>query len=256
VSSFTRSGDAYGRFMGRYSEPLAEEFAAWARFGRRRVLDVGCGPGALTAALADLVGADHVAAVDPAEQFVAACRERVTGADVRRALAEELPFGDASFGAALSQLVLNFVGDPRAAGEELRRVVAPGGVVAACTWVVRGVEMLNVFWDAAEAHVDPDATDAETLRQLRTPESLAAWAEEAGLENVETTTLSVAVDHAGFEDFWAPMTAAFGPVGTFYDRISDDVRAGIRERCRASLGDGPFTLRGTACAVRGRVPGG
>ena len=110
-----QKADAYETFMGRYSRSLAPEFARAAGVaGGERVLDVGCGTGALTAVLADLVGADQVAAVDPSEPFVEECQASVPGADVRVGPAEALPFEDGAFDRALSQLVFHFVQDPAA----------------------------------------------------------------------------------------------------------------------------------------------
>ena len=110
---FTVAAESYDRFMGRYSAPLAPQLAELAGVaGGQRVLDVGCGPGALTAELVRRAGAANVAAVDPSEPFVAAARERQPGVDVRQASAEELPFEDAAFDAALAQLVVHFMSDP------------------------------------------------------------------------------------------------------------------------------------------------
>jgi SAM-dependent methyltransferase len=255
--SFSVSDAAYGRFMGRYAEPLAPVFADFAGIAKgARVLDVGCGPGALTAELARRVGAERVGAVDPEEHFVAACRDRVPGIEARRALAEEMPFGDAAFGAALAQLVFHFVGEPEAAAAEMRRVVEPGGIVAACTWTVRGMEMFDLFWEAAEGLVEPGAGGVEGRMRMRTEEELGTVMAGAGLEDVATDTLRVEAAYEDFEDFWTPITRAPGPIGAFYGRIRDDHRAGIRERLRERLGDpaGAFTLHGAACAVRARVP--
>ena len=71
--SFTAGPEAYDRFMGRYSTPLAPRFADFASVGKApRVLDVGCGPGALTGELVRRLGADAVSAVDPSAGFVEA----------------------------------------------------------------------------------------------------------------------------------------------------------------------------------------
>ena len=99
--SFNVSADAYLRFMGRYSEPLAARFADLAGVhGGQRVLDVGCGPGALTAELVNRAGAGAVSAVEPSASFAAAARDRLPGVDIRQSAAEELPFPDAAFDAA------------------------------------------------------------------------------------------------------------------------------------------------------------
>src|SRR3954462_15347958 len=117
--------------MGRYSGPLAPAFADFAGVAAgERVLDVGCGPGALTAELVERLGADDVSAVDPSESFVAAARVRPPDVDVPQAAAEELPFEDDAFGAALAQLVVHFMADPVAGVREMARVTSEGGVVA------------------------------------------------------------------------------------------------------------------------------
>jgi ubiquinone/menaquinone biosynthesis C-methylase UbiE len=254
---FSATPEAYDRFMGRYSRPLARELIAFARLeSSARALDVGCGPGSLTAALAELLGAGRVAAADPAEQFVGVCAERVPGADVRQAAAEELPWEDASFDAALSQLALNFYADPDRGIRELRRVTRPGGVVAACTWdYANGMEMLRLYWQAAVA-LDPEApSQSEAMRMRSEAELREAW-ESAGLEDVTTGELAVETRYADFDDFWEPFLGGVGPAGVYTASLDDERRIALREECRRRLGspDGPFTLAARACAVRGLVP--
>ena len=149
--------EAYDRFMGRYSALLAPQLADFAGVhDGQQVVDVGCGPGALTAELVRRVGADAVAAVDPSPPFVEAVRTRYPGVDVRLAPAEELPFADRVFDAALAQLVVHFMSDPLAGLAEMARVTRRGGVVAACVWDHAGGKgPLGLFWDAAR-ELDPD----------------------------------------------------------------------------------------------------
>ena len=162
--SFAVDAGAYDRFMGRYSVRLAPSFADFAGIAAgRRVLDVGCGPGALTTELVQRLGAAAVAAVDPSERFVAAARERHPGVQVRIAAAEELPFADAEFDAALAQLVVHFMDDPVRGLAEMVRVTRNGGVVAACVWDHAGGHTpLAPFWDAVH-ELDPNATDESRL---------------------------------------------------------------------------------------------
>ena len=251
--SFSVAGDAYDRFMGRYSRELAPRFVAFAGVvPGMRALDVGCGPGALTSALAGRLGAESVAAADPSETLLAACAARVPGADVRRAPAEELPWPDGSFDAALSQLVLNFVPDADAAVAEMRRVVTPGGTIAACTWdYAGGMRMLRTFWDAA-AEVDPQAPDEQHMR-YRSEEELAALWGRGGLEDVVTGPLEVEVEYGSFDDFWEPFTLGVGPAGAHYASLDPEQREALRERCFSRLGSpaGPFSLTARAFAVRG-----
>ena len=165
--TFVTSAEAYDRGVGRYGAALSAELIRVSGVAAgHRCLDVGCGPGALTSALARVAGTGQVAAVDPSPPFVEACAKRVPDADVREASAEELPFADAEFDAVLSQLVVNFLSDPERGVSEMRRVARPGGAIAACVWdYARDMQMLRAFWDAV-LELDPEAPDeGRTLRQ-------------------------------------------------------------------------------------------
>ena len=251
--AFAVSGEPYDRFMGRYSRELAPRLIDYAGLEPgMRALDVGCGPGALAVALADRLGATAVAAADPSEPLLAACAERVPGADVRQAPAEELPWPDATFDAVLSQLVLNFVSDADAAVAEMRRVVAPGGIVASCTWdYAGGMRMLRTFWDAAR-ELDPTAPDELNMRYCSEDELADLW-ERAGLDDIGTAQLEVAVEYGGFDDFWEPFTLAVGPAGAYCASLAPERREALREGCFGRLGSsaGPFSLNARAFAVRG-----
>ena len=154
--------------MGRYSEPLAPQFADLAGIADgQRVLDVGCGPGALTAELVSRAGAEAVSAVEPSASFAAAARERLPGVDVRQAPAERLPFADGTFDAALAQLVVHFMADPVEGLREMARVTRPGGTVAACVWDHAGGRgPLAAFWSAVR-QLDPAADDESGLAGVR-----------------------------------------------------------------------------------------
>src|SRR5215471_13908145 len=189
------------RFMGQYSEPLAVRFAdlAGVRAGQR-LLDVGCGPGALTAELARRAGPDAVSAVEPSSSFAAAVRERLPGVDVRRSAAERLPFPADAFDAALAQLVVHFMTDPVLGLREMSRVTRPGGVIAACVWDHAGGRgPLTAFWSAVRK-LDPAADDESNLPGVREGDLLRLFA-QAGLDQAQATTLTVRVRHAGFEQW-------------------------------------------------------
>jgi len=255
-AQFAVSADGYDRFMGRYSEPLAPLFADFAGVeAGTRVLDVGCGPGALTTELARRLGATGVSAIDPAEHFVERCRARVPEADVQRAAAEELPFENGTFDTALSQLVVSFMRDADTGVTEMRRVVRPGGAVAACMWADGEMEILGVFWGAAST-VDSAGRDADLRMRYRKREELEGLLERAGLEEIRAERLSVESEYEGFDAFWEALrTAAAGPIGAFYAKLDDDQRARLRDECRSRLGNpqGSFTLTAAAWAVCGRA---
>ncbi|MFN0154356.1 MAG: class I SAM-dependent methyltransferase [Gaiella sp.] len=251
--SFHVAGDLYDRFMGRYARPLAPVFCDAARIGdAQRVLDVGCGPGALTSELVGRLGAAAVTAVDPSEPFVEETRLRHPGVDVRLAKAEALPFADASFDAALAQLVVHFMGDPIAGIAEMARVVVPGGVVAACVWDhAGGGGPLAGFWSAAH-ELDPAITDESGLAGAREGH-LAELFASAGLHEVEDTSVTVVVEHPTFEDWWEPYTFGVGPAGAYVGRLDEAGRGRLRERCRAHLPPPPCTISGRAWMARGLV---
>jgi SAM-dependent methyltransferase len=251
--SFNVSADAYLRFMGRYSEPLAAQFAdlAGVRPGQH-VLDVGCGPGALTAELAARLGPDGVSAAEPSSSFAAAARERLPGVDIRQAQAEQLPFPDGAFDAALAQLVVHFMADPVAGLREMVRVTRPGGVVAACVWDHAGGRgPLAGFWRAV-LELDPGAEDESGLAGVREGH-LAELCAQAGLGGIEPGALTVRVRYANFRAWWDPFTLGVGPAGSYVTSLPPDRREALRGRCRELLGPGPVEISATAWAVTGRA---
>jgi SAM-dependent methyltransferase len=251
--SIAVGAEQYDRFMGRYSGPLAPVFADFAGVATgQRVVDVGCGPGALTVELVGRIGADAVSAVDPSESFVVAARERHPGVDVQQAAAEELPFADHAFGAALAQLVVHFMADPVAGLGEMARVTSAGGVVAACVWDHAGGRgPLSVFWDAAR-ELDPDVDDESRLAGAREGHLVELF-EAAGLRDVEEGDLSVDVEHPSFEEWWEPFTFGVGPAGGLVARLDPDRQAQLRDSCRKLLPEAPFVVSAHVWAARGRA---
>jgi SAM-dependent methyltransferase len=251
------SADAYDRFIGRYAPALARSlmWAAGVSSGQR-ALDVGCGPGALTRELADLLGADHVCAVDPSAAFVEACRARNPGVRVELAGAESLPFDDDSFDVALAQLVVNFMDDPRAGVGEMRRVTRVGGTVAGAVWDYGGeMTLLRNFWDAAAA-VDPAGgqRDERNMR-IATPIELHDLWVDVGLTAVDVSAAVASAAYESFDDLWQPVDLGVGPAGAYAASLSPPVRDALREGLRARLGVGetPFELTARAWVVTGRV---
>jgi len=258
--SFLVSAEAYDRYVGRYSSPLAARLIEFAGVEPgMHALDVGCGPGALTAALAERLGASSVSAADPSEPFVQACRARLPGVDVVMAAAESLPFEDDSFDAALSQLVVNFMADPEVGVREMARVTRPGGIVASCVWDYAGeMPMLRALWDAAR-DVDPQrgaAADEGVTMPWSGEGDLAELWGIAGLGDVRFGELVVRASYADFEDLWSPLPAGVGPSGAFVKSLDEARRAAMHDafRSRLGVGDGPFELTARAWAVAGTAP--
>jgi ubiquinone/menaquinone biosynthesis C-methylase UbiE len=251
--TFAVAADSYDRFMGRYSAPLAPRFADFAGVTvGQQVLDVGCGPGALTGELVTRAGANHVSAADPSDSFVQAARERNPGTDVRPAPAEKLPFADRSFDVSLAQLVVHFMSDPVAGLREMARVTRSGGAVAACVWDFAGGRApLSVFWAAAR-ELDPEAMDESNLAGAREGH-LGELLHQAGLRNVEAGSLSVEVEHQTFEEWWEPFTLGVGPAGAHYASLGPEEKVALRERCRTRFAEAPFVMSAKAWAARGLV---
>jgi SAM-dependent methyltransferase len=259
ADTFGGPADVYDRFVGRYGASLASALTAGARPGMR-ALDVGCGPGALAAVLADRLGGSSVAAVDPSPQFVTACRERLPDVDVREAPAEALPFEDGSFDITYSQLVVNFLADPEGGVREMARVTRAGGTVAACVWDYAGeMTLLRAFWDAAH-EVDPEraaaADEGAVMRWCAEGELGELW-EAAGLESVRSGALTARATYADFEDLWAPLPTGVGPAGAFCESLAAEDQARLHDalRRRLGVGDAPFELTARAWAVAGEAGG-
>jgi SAM-dependent methyltransferase len=237
---FVVPADAYDRLMGRYLPTLAPAFADAAGIqAGMRVRDVGCGPGGLTTELAARVGA---------------CQARNPGVDARLAFAEDLPFDDGAFDAALASLVVGFMADADAGAREMLRVTRPGGVVAACFWDRAGMPTLRTFW-AAAASLD-ESVDGEPGRLGTAEGDIAALLARAGAVEIEHGTVSASADYADVEDWWSAFTLGVGPAGAHYRSLDDDGRAALRAAAYDVLGrpTGPFTLEARAWFARGVVP--
>jgi SAM-dependent methyltransferase len=251
--SFEVPAESYDLFMGRYSRHLSSQMADLAGVeAGQEVLDVGAGPGALTTELVARVGPDYVAAVDPSEHFVEALRSRFPDVAVERATAEDLPFSDDDFDAALAQLVVHFMKDPVTGLREMARVTKLGGAVVACVWDhnAGGSGPMSVYYEALH-RVDPSKPN-ESERPGTRPGHLAALFREAGLVDIEETTLIARVEHPTFEEWWAPYELGVGPISEVFQELGPERVAKLRELCREMLPPAPFTVDARAWAVRGR----
>lgn len=251
--TFDVTGEAYDRFMGRYSRPLAVKLTDWLEISPgQRALDVGCGPGVWTERLVERLGAAHVSAIDPSPRFIAACRERFPDVDVRQGSAEALPYADGSFDVAGACLVVHFMADPVAGVAEMARVTRQGGWVGATTWdLAGGREPMAPMWQVVRRR-DP-AHPGERSLPGGTTGQLEEMFQRAGLDQVEGTELAVTVTHPSFEEWWEPYLHGVGPIGEAIAALDDAGRDRLRAECRELLGPGPFDITATAFAGRGRV---
>ena len=251
--SFEVSADAYGRFMGRYSEQLAVELADYAGVeSGQRALDVGCGAGALTAVLVARLGSSDVAALDPSEPFVEAARVRLPDVDIRLASAESIPFDDGAFDVTLAELVVQFMSDPVAGLTEMGRVTKAGGTIAACVWDHGGdTGALSPFWKVART-LDPGVDDESGLVGVREGQLVEIF-EKAGVRDIRSTTLTVYEEFESFEEWWEPFTLGVGPAGAYVAGLDDDERAALRRACEQSFPIAPFTIAASAWTARGTV---
>jgi len=238
------AGDAYERYMGRWSRPLAGAFLEWLRLpAKQHWLEIGCGTGALTTAIIRSCDPESIVACDPSEAFVAHARQRVTDPRVSfvAAGAEAPPSRDGGFDVVVSGLVLNFLAGPDAVLATLRRRLRPGGTVAACVWdYAGGMEFLRAFWDEAAA-IDGRAAALDEGRRfpLCSVPALRALFEGAGLTQVETGAVEIETRFADFDDYWEPFLRGTGPGPAFVASLAPPARDELRERLRRRLPSAP-----------------
>jgi SAM-dependent methyltransferase len=255
------ASDAYDRFMGRWSRRLAPVFANFAELkGRGRVVDVGCGIGALSFAVLEGAPSVTAIAVDRSLAYAHFAQHQSPSQRVRFLVgnAQALPIATNSMDAALALLVINFIPDPTEAVQQMIRVIRPGGIVAAAVWDYgASMEMLRVFWDEVVA-LDPaaSASDERHMPLCRRGELAALWRGN-GLEHVQERELAVELAFSSFDDYWQPFLGGQGPAGAYAASLSNGQRASLEARLRTRLvgrgNDGPFTLAARAWAAKGVV---
>ena len=253
-AAFDVPARAYQSLIGRYLPTLAPAFAdaAGVRAGRH-VLDVGCGPGGLTTELVRRVGTASVAAIDPSEPFVAACRDANPGVDVRTGVAEQLPYDDAAFDLSASCLVVGFMTDAVAGVREMARVTRPGGTVALCFWNYQEMPVLRTL-TAAAASIDP-AQEVEARRLGTRSGDLLDLLTQAGISQPRQQIITAESQYTGFDDWWSPIPAGVGPFGVFYRSLTPEQQDVMRARCAELIGaqTGPFELTAQAWFAAGEV---
>ena len=257
-------GESYDRYMGRWSRRIAPGFLDWLDQPPGLAwLDVGCGTGALTAAILSRCAPGRVAAVDPSEGFLAQARLNVPDPRVEFRLggAEALPIDSASRDAVASALVLNFVPDIRLALSEMKRVARPGATIGFYVWDYPGggLEFVRAFW-AAATDLDPTARDLSEAKRFPfcTPEALRDFTEGAGLMDVGCVPFEVPTVFQSFDDFWQPFTLGGGPAPGYCASLIPEALERLREKLRESLpqeGDRSIRLKVRAWGVKALTPG-
>ena len=261
ISDTWERGSPYERYVGRWSRQVAPRFLEWLGVPEGlRWLDVGCGTGALCAAILDHCAPASVAGLEPSEGFLKTAQENLAGrVALHHGNAIAIPLGDASIDVVVSGLVLNFVPDPRAALAEMARVTVKGGTIAAYVWDYAGrMELMRIFWDAAVA-LDPAAAslDEGSRFPLCRADALEQLFVSAGLEGVAVAPIDIPTPFADFDDYWQPFLGGQGPAPAYAMSLDDAARARLRDRIRERLpvaSDGSIALIARAWAVRAAVP--
>jgi SAM-dependent methyltransferase len=253
------SGAAYEPYVGRWSRLVAGELLAWLAVpAGRRWLDVGCGTGALSQTILALASPARVKGIDASAGYVAFAREQMRHERIQFEVgdAQALSEAPASYDAAVSGLVLNFVPQPARMIAELARVVRPGGVVAVYVWDYAGqMQLIRRFWDAA-VEIDPTARELDEGQRfpICQPDRLGELFRQAGLGAVETRAIDVPTRFRDFDDYWSPFLGGQGPAPSYAMSLPEERRAALRDRIRSALpvaADGTIQLTARAWAVRG-----
>jgi len=260
VSDTWERGNPYELYVGRWSRQVAPGFLSWLNIpGGRRWLDVGCGTGALCAAIVDRCSLSSVTGVEPSAGFLKTATENLAGrVALHEGSATAIPLGDASVDVVVSGLVLNFVPDQRAALLEMARVTCDGGTIAAYVWDYSGkMELMRYFWDVA-CRLDPDAAliDEGIRFPLCRADALEKLFADAGLEEVAVTAIDIPTRFANFDDYWQPFLGGQGPAPAYAMSLDEKARASLRDGIRERLpfdADGSIPLTARAWAVRASV---
>jgi SAM-dependent methyltransferase len=245
--------------MGRWSRQIAPRFLDWLGVpDGLDWLEVGCGSGALSAAIMAHGKPKSLISIDSSEGFVAKARANVP--DERAVFqvgdAQALTLETASRDVIASALVLNFVPDKKKALTEMKRVARVGATVGFYVWDYPGggVEFMRAFWNAATA-LDPNALELTEDRRFPycTPDGLAALATGAGLASVECTPIEVPTVFQDFEDLWRPFTLGAGPAPGYCVSLDSKARERLKVKLHDSLprrDDGSIPLKARAWAIK------
>ncbi|MEZ4616797.1 MAG: methyltransferase domain-containing protein [Caldilineaceae bacterium] len=250
----------YEQYVGRWSRQVAPRFLAWLALpAGQRWLDLGCGTGALCAAIVAECAPAAVTGVEPSAGFLVSAQAHLADqVTLYQGSATAIPLSDAAVDVVVAGLMLNFVPDQQAALTEMMRVTATGGTVAAYVWDYGGtMELMSYFWDAAVA-LDPVAAPLHEATRFPgcQPEALAALFDSVGLHHIACAAIDIATPFTNFDDYWQPFLGGQGPAPSYAMALDPAARARLREQVHARLpiaADGSITLAARAWAVSGVV---
>ncbi len=256
-----QAGDSYEQYMGRWSRQIAPLFLAWLGAPKNvNWLEVGCGTGALTAAILACCEPNSVLAVEPSAGFIDKARADVVDPRVefRIADAQSLPIPSDSKDLVVSGLVLNFIPDRMAALAEMKRVARPGATLGFYVWDYPGggIQFMRAFWNAA-MRLDPAASELTEARRFGfcTPDGLRALVADADFSAIEVTALEATSAFRDFDDYWLPFTLGAGPAPGYCASLPPDARERLRQSLSDTLpreADGSIRLMTRAWAVKAR----
>ena len=260
LSDVWERGDPYEQYVGQWSRRIAPLFLSWLRIpAGRKWLDLGCGTGALCAAIVDHCAPAWLAGIEPSEGFLNTAKENLSGRTIlQQGSATEIPVQDSSVDVVVSGLVLNFLPDQRAALAEMMRVTSNGGTIGAYVWDYAGkMELMRVFWDAA-VELNPDAArmDEGIRFPLCNPKALRELFSVAGLNEIAVTPIDIPTPFASFEDYWQPFLGGQGPAPAYAVSLDETTRERLRNHIRERIpiqADGSVTLTARAWAIRATV---
>jgi len=254
-----QAGDSYDQYMGRWSRQIAPAFLDRLDAPRSKDwLDVGCGTGALTAAIIGKCEPQSVVSIDQSAGFLEKARANVADArvDFRVGDAQSLPVDSASVDVVVAALVVNFVPDRSKALAEMQRVARPGAIIAFYVWDYPGggVEFMRAFWTAA-TRLDANASSLTEDRRFPfcTPDGLRDMARAAGLSSIEVVAIERPSVFKDFDDYWHPFTLGAGPAPGYCKALPEDARERLRESLAATLPrqpDGSIHFMTRAWALR------
>jgi enediyne biosynthesis protein CalE5 len=262
-----RYWDKYRTLIAQIFSPLTSGLVDEARIkGGQRVLDIGGGTGEPALTISSIVGpTGSVMYTDPVAGMVEttqaeAARRGLTNIHFRQCSADQLPFADRTFDAAVGRLSAMFFVDPVKAVREALRVIAEDGIVSFVVW---GPKEANPFFSAVTDVIDrfvevpPQDPDAPETFRFAAPGKLVRVLENAGAKNVIERRLNFQIEAPiSFEQFWQLRTEMSGTLREKTARIAPaqlpGVKQAVADAARRYFASGTMSFPAQALIVTGR----